>query len=120
MKKITVSAALSLLSFAVAGFAQTRSVVYKTPQNLGSGLGDLVEMHKLRTAVSHELDLLGKALVVDLKTGERSLINSPKHALMVDRQNRVLTTIHLDGSTPIEEIRKSLGDLGISIAAENM
>jgi Subtilase family len=120
MKKITVSAALSLLSFAIPGFAQTRSVVFKTPQNLGSGLGDLVEMHKLRIAGSPELDLRGKALVVDLSTGDRRLINSPKHALMVDRQNRVLTTIHLDGSASLDDIRKSLAGLGISIVAENM
>jgi Subtilase family len=120
MKKLLLSAAFCALCFALPGLAQTRSVVFKTPQNLGSGLRELVEMRRLHVAGTPELDLRGKALAVDLKTGERRLIPSARHAMLADRQNRVLTTIHLDGTAAIEDVRKSLGALGIAIAAENL
>jgi Subtilase family len=120
MKKFVLSIGFCALSLALPGFAQTRGSIVRAPPNLGSGLRELAEMRRSRPAGSPELELRGKSLVTDLSTGERRLVNNTRHALLVDPQNRVLTTIHLDGTAKIEDVRKSLAALNIKIAAENL
>ena len=89
------------------------------PANLGGGLQELVQMHRARPVGAPELALRGKALGFDPATHMRKLVESPQRSLLVDRQNRVLVTIHLDGTASIDEMRQPLADLGIKIAAEN-
>ncbi len=97
-----------LLLAALSTFAQ------EAPANLGRGLRELVQLQR-----SNPTSLRGQALGLDPRTGERKLISSPAHAMVVDKSDRVLVTLHLDGSAPIESVRKSISDLGGTITAED-
>ena len=91
----------------------------ETPRNLGGGLRELVQMHKARPAGAPELRLRGKVLALDLTTGLHTLIDNPKRALLVDSTNRVLVTVHLDGTAAIDDVRAAIAALGARIVAED-
>ena len=86
----------------------------ETPANLGRGLRDLVELQK-----TNPTSLRGKALALDLRTGERKLVANPTHAMVVDKANRVLMNVHLSRSSSFEEVRRRVGALGGSVLAED-
>lgn len=89
------------------------------PPNLGAGLRELVNLHKSRPAGAPELALRGKAFALDLNTGQRKLIDNPKRGMLVDRRNRVLVGVKLDGTVALDDLRASIAGVGGSIAAEN-
>ena len=63
--------------------------------------------------------LYGKTPALNLATGERRLVSDPHRAMIVDTANRVLVNIHLNGSSPIEDVRRELRTAGAVIVAEN-
>ncbi len=64
--------------------------------------------------------LRGKTLALDLKTGTRRLVASSRRSLLVDRRNRLLVKIVLNGSEDIAATRDRIAALGGKIAAENL
>lgn len=116
---VLFSSGALLIAIARLASAQVTDASAEIPRNLGGSLRELVALNRSRPAGSAQVALRGQAFIKDPATGKRRLTANPKRAMLVDRRNRVLVTIHLDGSSAIEEVRKSLADLGISIVAEN-
>ncbi len=92
---------LSLLVFCPLLFAQSLDL----PENLDSGLRDLVTLHRSRPAGMMALDLRGKALA--------------NRRLVSDTTNRVLVTLVLDGTVSPVRMRATLAALGGTISAED-
>jgi hypothetical protein len=113
-------AALAVAPFAFAQAPAVRVLGADIPENLGGELRTLVEMQRTLPANSPELNLRGQRVAADLATGERKLVPAAKRGMLVDKQNRVLVSIHLDGNASIEELRKAFTQLGISTIAENL
>src|SRR5207237_980181 len=101
-----------LLLLASGSFLQAQTSL---PENMGSGLRQLVEAHRAGQLTG--LDLRKSHLAMNPRSGRTALVYGGRAHMLVDRQNRPMVRIVLDGSVPMSRLRGDLRTLGVAVTA---
>src|SRR5690242_18310820 len=84
---------------------------------MGSGLRELVEAHRAGQLTG--LNLRKSHLAVNPRTGHPALVYGGRAHMLVDRRNRPMVRIVLDGSVAMSRLRTDLRTLGVAVTSSD-